>query len=106
MNRNRGGIRCRARPDQNESGLSWPAAESETVFMRSKAPAPRVFSNPDLRTDPAQRSAAGRFHLDAPRTDPRYVPVQSPGHRADRKSTRLNSRHITISYAVFSLKKK
>src|SRR5437667_4388872 len=29
-----------------------------------------------------------------------------PGIRADRKSTRLNSSHITISYAVFCLKKK
>src|SRR5471032_3574103 len=29
----------------------------------------------------------------------------SPG-RPDRKSTRLNSSHITISYAVFCLKKK
>src|SRR6266540_5330511 len=27
-------------------------------------------------------------------------------HRRDRKSTRLNSSHITISYAVFCLKKK
>src|SRR5437773_9168083 len=27
-------------------------------------------------------------------------------HDADRKSTRLNSSHITISYAVFCLKKK
>src|SRR5437773_11912487 len=31
----------------------------------------------------------------------------SPGAvRVDRKSTRLNSSHITISYAVFCLKKK
>src|SRR5437773_9151014 len=31
----------------------------------------------------------------------------SPIHdRVDRKSTRLNSSHITISYAVFCLKKK
>src|SRR5471032_1593611 len=32
----------------------------------------------------------------------------APRHRArrDRKSTRLNSSHITISYAVFCLKKK
>src|SRR5437773_7367353 len=29
-----------------------------------------------------------------------------PPERADRKSTRLNSSHITISYAVFCLKKK
>src|SRR5438045_4834425 len=28
------------------------------------------------------------------------------GHRADRKSTRLNSSHLGISYAVFCLKKK
>src|SRR5437667_6532263 len=33
--------------------------------------------------------------------------VVAPGHEArDRKSTRLNSSHITISYAVFCLKKK
>src|SRR5437773_6366545 len=29
-----------------------------------------------------------------------------PGLHRDRKSTRLNSSHITISYAVFCLKKK
>src|SRR5690242_21535513 len=37
----------------------------------------------------------------------RRVPVgPSPGRRADRKSTRLNSSHMSISYAVFCLKKK
>src|SRR3712207_7495886 len=30
----------------------------------------------------------------------------TPGARADRKSTRLNSSHANISYAVFCLKKK
>src|SRR2546430_11852001 len=30
----------------------------------------------------------------------------SPGFQADRKSTRLNSSHSQISYAVFCLKKK
>src|SRR3712207_7162617 len=29
-----------------------------------------------------------------------------PGHDEDRKSTRLNSSHANISYAVFCLKKK
>src|SRR5690606_40452096 len=29
-----------------------------------------------------------------------------PNHQADRKSTRLNSSHVKISYAVFCLKKK
>src|SRR2546430_5920821 len=32
--------------------------------------------------------------------------VSSPGNRRDRKSTRLNSSHSQISYAVFCLKKK
>src|SRR6266851_9140966 len=36
----------------------------------------------------------------------RTVPARSSMARADRKSTRLNSSHITISYAVFCLKKK
>src|SRR5256885_7045908 len=30
----------------------------------------------------------------------------SPGEPGDRKSTRLNSSHLVISYAVFCLKKK
>src|SRR3712207_7324721 len=40
--------------------------------------------------------AAGPVGLDEPRT----------GQEVDRKSTRLNSSHANISYAVFCLKKK
>src|SRR3712207_8516086 len=57
---------------------------------------------------------AGRGVRAAPargREDRRAVPL--PGHHrrlplpaADRKSTRLNSSHANISYAVFCLKKK
>src|SRR5256885_11464234 len=32
--------------------------------------------------------------------------VPLAGHQGDRKSTRLNSSHLVISYAVFCLKKK
>src|SRR5436190_14294638 len=35
-----------------------------------------------------------------------YVVPDSPAAAADRKSTRLNSSHTVISYAVFCLKKK
>src|SRR5690554_7256974 len=35
-----------------------------------------------------------------------YYSAQSYLHKADRKSTRLNSSHVRISYAVFCLKKK
>src|SRR2546426_6902951 len=34
------------------------------------------------------------------------VPVTAAPQRRDRKSTRLNSSHLVISYAVFCLKKK
>src|SRR5207248_9731331 len=34
------------------------------------------------------------------------MPGPGPSSRTDRKSTRLNSSHRTISYAVFCLKKK
>src|SRR2546426_4961365 len=37
------------------------------------------------------------------RTRPRQIPSSD---RRDRKSTRLNSSHLVISYAVFCLKKK
>ena len=37
---------------------------------------------------------------------PVYNSPKPPAERVDRKSTRLNSSHITISYAVFCLKKK
>src|SRR5437899_5438823 len=36
----------------------------------------------------------------------RGAPRTRPGARRDRKSTRLNSSHLGISYAVFCLKKK
>src|SRR5256885_16585473 len=40
-----------------------------------------------------------------PHAPPR-VSGRSPSHKRDRKSTRLNSSHLVISYAVFCLKKK
>src|SRR2546426_12479696 len=44
----------------------------------------------------------GRLHQ---RIDHRHQIFGSPA-RTDRKSTRLNSSHLVISYAVFCLKKK
>src|SRR2546430_10716793 len=40
------------------------------------------------------------------RIESRAATVSSPGTCEDRKSTRLNSSHSQISYAVFCLKKK
>src|SRR5699024_11603369 len=49
------------------------------------------------------RNGTGRF-LDAMTAVTRREPT-SPQH-TDRKSTHLNSSHVSISYAVFCLKKK
>src|SRR5260221_4393950 len=57
------------------------------------------------------RAAIGRV-VGQPQVDARGLPahgdlVRAPVHvQADRKSTRLNSSHTVISYAVFCLKKK
>src|SRR5690606_41070559 len=45
------------------------------------------------------------FDADAPALD-FYVMQAELGRLLDRKSTRLNSSHVKISYAVFCLKKK
>src|SRR5438876_4779952 len=50
-----------------------------------------------FRSGPAHRTGAGRGEAGVRR---------APGVRGDRKSTRLNSSHPSISYAVFCLKKK
>src|SRR3712207_7082132 len=64
------------------------------------------------RAEPARRAAITgghrREHGRAPLVQPasqrlRYIPERSI---QDRKSTRLNSSHANISYAVFCLKKK
>src|SRR5256885_6025352 len=42
----------------------------------------------------------------SPRPNASFVSMSSQSNAADRKSTRLNSSHLVISYAVFCLKKK
>src|SRR5256885_5990801 len=49
------------------------------------------------------RSRLRRARAEARR---RARPPGGAVHRSDRKSTRLNSSHLVISYAVFCLKKK
>src|SRR5256885_5484915 len=47
---------------------------------------------------------AGHERAQVQRDDPTVQEIV--GHLGDRKSTRLNSSHLVISYAVFCLKKK
>src|SRR2546427_8943991 len=59
-----------------------------------------------------ERALKARYHLDEPilKQYLRYLGLvwekDHAGHWQDRKSTRLNSSHSQISYAVFCLKKK
>src|SRR3712207_8475684 len=61
----------------------------------------------DHRTDGHEVRHHLRGDLLRPRRDaPGVDAVVAGEHREDRKSTRLNSSHANISYAVFCLKKK
>src|SRR3712207_8425934 len=78
-----------------------------TLFRSDGQVVPEAAERDDAAPDPGDAGAEpGR---EAPgHADPRGDEVQ-PADRAvegDRKSTRLNSSHANISYAVFCLKKK
>src|SRR5438067_9947363 len=53
-----------------------------------------------------RRLPRARDARDLPHRDRRPPPAPPRALREDRKSTRLNSSHVSISYAVFCLKKK
>src|SRR5690349_23716102 len=71
-----------------------------TTLFRSLAPADVEFAH-------AHAAEADRRHFGAVAAEP---PLLDSEHALlpfqDRKSTRLNSSHVEISYAVFCLKKK
>src|SRR3712207_7051457 len=78
-----------------------------TTLFRSNFPVnERFYARAWLTTPgglPAGCPGAGENEL----TGVSYVPGELPGStQVDRKSTRLNSSHANISYAVFCLKKK
>src|SRR2546426_5423340 len=64
----------------------------------------------DVHVEPGQVegvSASRELRLGSHLVIPRRLVLPGPLERAvDRKSTRLNSSHLVISYAVFCLKKK
>src|SRR5690349_24077567 len=53
-----------------------------------------------------RHSLAGLRHAQPARRRFIFSQSRDPGAARDRKSTRLNSSHVEISYAVFCLKKK
>src|SRR2546426_9319475 len=69
-----------------------------TLFRSTPRPFHRPYSTP---CSPAPRPPPGRSIAQRTRRL-----RQSTAWNTDRKSTRLNSSHLVISYAVFCLKKK
>src|SRR5690349_22923146 len=75
---------------------------SSTLF-----PYTTLFRSVALRLVQMEKDALDRGHAVAFRTTPGLRAAVEPALAAtDRKSTRLNSSHVEISYAVFCLKKK
>src|SRR2546422_3651553 len=78
------------------------ASDAATFRKRAR------FSRPKVSARPAKRSFLSQVR-DRPRACPfihHWVALLCAGLVVDRKSTRLNSSHGYISYAVFCLKKK
>src|SRR5437867_8454276 len=84
-----------------------PSAEGRGAIHRWSEPPPcqlvPVFSG--ARVEPP-RTTKRRGVRGSPTIAFRHGFVREPVFPEDRKSTRLNSSHRTISYAVFCLKKK
>src|SRR5688572_32511875 len=84
--------------------------EIYTLSLHDALPISRSRSRPisRCRTRIRQRSC-GRSRLQSPsswQAPPLTLALSPEGRGEDRKSTRLNSSHSQISYAVFCLKKK
>src|SRR5207249_9794515 len=84
------------------------------LFFLSHTPPPETYT---LSLHDALPISGPRYPVPADRVHPGVFPSRTyrdrhfarAGHRprhGDRKSTRLNSSHVSISYAVFCLKKK
>src|SRR5256885_3548105 len=83
--------------------------------MIRRPPRSTLFPYTTLFRSNAEKGSADerRTHADSPRRERRDVRIRVdaddrrlPCPAQDRKSTRLNSSHLVISYAVFCLKKK
>src|SRR2546426_4663319 len=83
-----------------QSLLSFRSCLDGSLARIHRLIARRLRAALDVRRMPTARLAGERDPL---RRRDNHPPAAPPG---DRKSTRLNSSHLVISYAVFCLKKK
>src|SRR5690349_22349961 len=87
-------VRSRRQDAHRPSGSVGPVSPSRRYQQKrppSQQPALASGATPSANSNPLARSGTDLHHR---------------RHAPDRKSTRLNSSHVEISYAVFCLKKK
>src|SRR5437868_14669329 len=87
--------------------LSWRLYVSIFLFflLLRRPPRSTLFPYTTLFRSPGSARRKRRVAV-GPRRPGSARRFGRPGRRGDRKSTRLNSSHVSISYAVFCLKKK
>src|SRR5690625_6548298 len=80
-----------------------PFQTPHQISNRKKNQESKNYKNHDLSLDRQIKYVFPRYERCT-----QYTQYQQPqkSHNRDRKSTRLNSSHVAISYAVFCLKKK
>src|SRR3712207_7258753 len=84
---------------RSTSGLSGPELRPEPLMRPEPVDEPMVMT-------PARRDVLDRVVAHLLAAHPRDRPLLVAVDGIDRKSTRLNSSHANISYAVFCLTKK
>src|SRR5207245_8932307 len=83
---------------------SFPTRRSSDLAVRDESsPIPSRWAREFVRRQGLDPHGSWALGWDTPSTGPGHTPSSSG---RDRKSTRLNSSHGSISYAVFCLKKK
>src|SRR5689334_24436649 len=95
--------------DKLPSGVLLSTVEGLSGYMRKASFWPATFGLAccaiEMMTTGGPKYDLARFGMEVFRASPRQADLMIVAGR-DRKSTRLNSSHSSISYAVFCLKKK
>src|SRR5690606_39884338 len=109
-------VASRMNPGREIASVAWigyNAPSGRTMATETVSQRPAEEGGALLARDIAAANAARDFHAErgGPARAENHILAHSygsttTGHAGDRKSTRLNSCHVKISYAVFCLKKK
>src|SRR5690554_7792002 len=95
--------------DMGGSTINWTLAEVSLIQARSVADRLNLSFSKNVQKNSGYFNAPNtpwELHLYSAEGDLLAVLEKGKGAEGDRKSTRLNSSHVRISYAVFCLKKK